>query len=347
MEHCYVPVVKECSEEENDEAVYCEEVFDISCRTVYNKHGGLETEAECQRLPRTLCGSRSCKSVGGPRECFNQTNTVISEVPQEVCDLVPQKTCHNVYHLVPFLQPVQHCEEVPRKVCSYELHADTSESIVDRKLCFDLSGEDLGLSNRGTRKGKSKEGVKADFVIQFNETNKTLNREAKEKGFKKNKVDIIGDKIAKNKNKFRGKKQENPVDKVDNNLGEKVIINVNHEYLDNETNETISNRYQNIESDPTQIKLSEIPNLRTNTKDKQLPNKKIDSTPKKHEKANDVNPSDILKIQEKETKVQHTKLSNTKQLPEEVRRKQTLDNFPDNAHTLTTQGLQFLETCNK
>jgi hypothetical protein len=39
---------------------------------------------------------------------------VSNSVPEESCDLVPQKTCRGVYRLVPFLKPTHTCKDVPR-----------------------------------------------------------------------------------------------------------------------------------------------------------------------------------------------------------------------------------------
>ena len=41
------------------------------------------------------------------------------DVPEEICDLVPQKTCRGVYKLVPYLVPEPECKDVPREVCSF------------------------------------------------------------------------------------------------------------------------------------------------------------------------------------------------------------------------------------
>ena len=44
---------------------------------------------------------------------------VLEDVPNEICDLVPQKTCKGVYKLVPYLVPEPECKDVPREVCSF------------------------------------------------------------------------------------------------------------------------------------------------------------------------------------------------------------------------------------
>ena len=45
----------------------------------------------------------------------------VSSVPDESCDIVPNKICRNVNKLVPHLEPVEECEDQPRQVCSFGL----------------------------------------------------------------------------------------------------------------------------------------------------------------------------------------------------------------------------------
>ena len=80
-ERCFTPVVKECGEDKEDKIDTCEEVFDTDCVTVYDKDDGREAvipKTECQRLPRTLCGSGRCKSIAGAMKCHNHTTTILN-----------------------------------------------------------------------------------------------------------------------------------------------------------------------------------------------------------------------------------------------------------------------------
>ena len=43
---------------------------------------------------------------------------VVIDVPQEICDLNPQKTCRMANKLVPKLTPTQECTLVPKEVCN-------------------------------------------------------------------------------------------------------------------------------------------------------------------------------------------------------------------------------------
>ena len=43
---------------------------------------------------------------------------IVIDVPQEICDLNPQKTCRMANKLVPKLTPTQECTLVPKEVCN-------------------------------------------------------------------------------------------------------------------------------------------------------------------------------------------------------------------------------------
>merc|ERR1712226_705893 len=61
-------------------------------------------ETECKKVPRELCGPSGCLLKPGPEECFDRTETVVSEVPEETCNLEPQNECKHVTKLVPLLK---------------------------------------------------------------------------------------------------------------------------------------------------------------------------------------------------------------------------------------------------
>merc|ERR1711970_74405 len=48
-------------------------------------------ETECKKVPKELCGPSGCELKPGPEECFPKTETVVSEVPEETCNLEPQR----------------------------------------------------------------------------------------------------------------------------------------------------------------------------------------------------------------------------------------------------------------
>jgi hypothetical protein len=57
----------------------------------------------CQ-LPIEICGA-GCTTNEGPEECHNKQHTSLIDVPEETCDLNPQKTCRLQTKLVPNLKP--------------------------------------------------------------------------------------------------------------------------------------------------------------------------------------------------------------------------------------------------
>jgi len=75
-------------------------------------------ETECKKVPKELCGPSGCELKPGPEECFPRTETVVSEVPEETCNLEPQKECKHVTKLVPLLKPAEECVDIPKEVCS-------------------------------------------------------------------------------------------------------------------------------------------------------------------------------------------------------------------------------------
>ena len=61
--------------------------------------------------------------------CHNKTVGVLTEVPEESCDIVPSKVCRNANKLVPHLVPEEQCSNQPREICSFGL---TSPSLKER-----------------------------------------------------------------------------------------------------------------------------------------------------------------------------------------------------------------------
>ena len=66
------------------------------------------------------------------------------DVPEEVCDLNPQKTCRLVTKLVPNLEPKQECTVVPKETCNLKF---TTPEIQKKPLrtewCLDESGPEI------------------------------------------------------------------------------------------------------------------------------------------------------------------------------------------------------------
>merc|ERR1711878_225693 len=74
-------------------------------------------ETECKPIVLELCGPE-LEAVSGEEECFDEKQTVVQEVPEETCNLEPQRECKHVTKLVPFLKPAEECVDIPKEVCS-------------------------------------------------------------------------------------------------------------------------------------------------------------------------------------------------------------------------------------
>lgn len=88
------------------------------CKTDKKNVKKYSPETECKKVPRELCGPSGCILTPGPEECFDKKETVIQEVPEENCNLEPQRSCKHITKLVPLLKPQEECVDIPKEVCS-------------------------------------------------------------------------------------------------------------------------------------------------------------------------------------------------------------------------------------
>ena len=116
-------------------------------------------QTECKKVPRELCGPSGCVPKPGPEKCHDKKETVVQEViqvticiyifkilgkkffffqvPEETCNLEPQKTCKFVTKLVPQLKPVEECVDIPKEVCSRSRQNPRKEQRpVVKKWCY-------------------------------------------------------------------------------------------------------------------------------------------------------------------------------------------------------------------
>merc|ERR1712241_208346 len=106
----------------------CEENFQKSCFIEYKKvaseeavtfcHTPIILEGDGEEVCQTVYESACTTQVPGNEECFDRKETVIQEVPEETCNLEPQRICKHVTKLVPLLKPTQECVDIPKEVCS-------------------------------------------------------------------------------------------------------------------------------------------------------------------------------------------------------------------------------------
>merc|ERR1711936_221209 len=116
VEKCYKPIEKVCNGQGPEE---CRTVYESSCTTKYveKQPGKFVGDTKCEKLPIEICGA-GCTFEEGPEECHDKVTASLVDVPEEVCDLNPQKTCRFATKLVPRLKPEHQCTIVPQEVCN-------------------------------------------------------------------------------------------------------------------------------------------------------------------------------------------------------------------------------------
>ena len=88
----------------------------------------------------------------GPEECHDTTIVSVIQVPDEVCDLNPVKTCRFVTKLVPHLNPTHECTVVPKEQCVLKFGAPHQvEKPFLTKWCLDPSEPQPGESQEEGR----------------------------------------------------------------------------------------------------------------------------------------------------------------------------------------------------
>ncbi|XP_023329302.1 uncharacterized protein LOC111702016 [Eurytemora carolleeae] len=121
VEKCYKPSIKECNGQGEE---ICQTVYESACTTKYveKQPGKFVADTSCEKLPVEICGA-GCVFTEGEEECHNKVITSIVDVPEEVCDLNPQKICKYITKLVPRLAPEHQCTIVPKETCHLKFTA--------------------------------------------------------------------------------------------------------------------------------------------------------------------------------------------------------------------------------
>merc|ERR1711874_139737 len=116
VKKCYKPVEKVCNGQGEEE---CRTVYESSCSTKYveKSPGKFVGDTSCEKLPVEICGA-GCTFEEGEEECHDKVIVSLVDVPEEVCDLNPQKTCRFITKLVPKLKPEHQCTIVPKETCT-------------------------------------------------------------------------------------------------------------------------------------------------------------------------------------------------------------------------------------
>ncbi len=137
-----------------DEESICRTFDETICTTRYkakNPGGKLLPDVACEKFPRKICGSTSCRPVKGQPQCKDSVLTSTSDVPEESCDLNPQKQCGLETKLVPKLEPLENCELTPRNVCQLTFADERTEDkqVLKLKLCLEDDAEEGPAGVRG------------------------------------------------------------------------------------------------------------------------------------------------------------------------------------------------------
>lgn len=74
-------------------------------------------ETKCEKKSRDVCGPGPCPLVKGDLKCRKVVETIVHDVPEEKCDLVPKKDCKFVTKQIPYLKPTEECVDIPKEVC--------------------------------------------------------------------------------------------------------------------------------------------------------------------------------------------------------------------------------------
>ena len=138
VKKCYRPLVKTCN---GQGAEVCQTVYESSCTTKYveKQPGKFVGDTRCEKLPVEICGA-GCVTDEGPEECHDKKVTSLLDVPEEVCDLNPQKTCRLQTRLVPSLKPEHECTIIPQEICNLKFtNPEQVEQPLKTKWCLDPS----------------------------------------------------------------------------------------------------------------------------------------------------------------------------------------------------------------
>ncbi len=126
VKKCYRPQTKVCNGQGPDE---CRTVYESSCTTRYieKQPGKFVGDTTCEKLPVEICGA-GCVSEEGPEECHEKEIDALVDVPEEICDLNPQKTCRFQTKLTPSLEPKAECTIVPQETCNLKFSPPRKET---------------------------------------------------------------------------------------------------------------------------------------------------------------------------------------------------------------------------
>jgi len=141
LRKCYRPLKKVCNGRGPEQ---CRTVYESSCSTKYvdKGQGKFVGDTKCEKLPVEICG-QGCVTEEGAEECHNKEVDTLVDVPEETCDLNPQKTCRLVTKLVPSLKPKQECTTVPQETCNLKFtQPERKQKPLRTEWCLDEESEE-------------------------------------------------------------------------------------------------------------------------------------------------------------------------------------------------------------
>jgi len=143
VKKCYRPIEKTCDGQGTEQ---CQTVFESSCTTKYieKQPGKFVGDTKCEKLPIEICGA-GCSTSEGPEECHDKVITTLIDIPEETCDLNPQKICKFQTKLVPKLKPTAECTTIPKEVCSLKFtQPEEIDKPLKTKWCLDPTPAEPG-----------------------------------------------------------------------------------------------------------------------------------------------------------------------------------------------------------
>lgn len=111
------------------------------CNVVKKQNKKYNPETKCEKIPQTLCGPSGCGFVQGAPQCHDTVKTIVTDLPEETCNLEPSRNCEHVTKLVPKLVPVEECVDVPKETCHKTQVPHKVVREVTKKWCYKPSVE--------------------------------------------------------------------------------------------------------------------------------------------------------------------------------------------------------------
>merc|ERR1711881_575013 len=163
---CYRPLEKECNGQGKE---ICQTVYESSCTTKYieKQPGKFVGDTSCEKLPVEICGA-GCVPVEGDEECHDKVIASVVDVPEETCDLNPQKTCRFVTKLVPKLSPVHQCTIVPKETCILKFSQPKQvPKPLQTRWCLEETSAQLSIGSGESSEESSEEDSSEESSEEF------------------------------------------------------------------------------------------------------------------------------------------------------------------------------------